>query len=595
MKDTLRACADLLRLSWTIARFKLLLAVVLMIAQATALPLAAPALAELTDAAIAGQVTRATVAGLVVAALAVAALTAGHFAHVAYFELGEFNVLTMDRELIELANGSAGLDHHERPAYADRLQVLRQELDRVGWSSMSALLSGISLAVAIGVTGVLLSTLDPWLLLLPVAAVPPLLAGRRAEDIVAEAREGSAETARAARHLLELATDAGSAKELRVCGLQAELRSRAAEEWERTSAVLWRAERRAMAWRVGGQLSFATAYVAATLLVVQRTVTEGGGVGRVVLAITLAAQVNAQVSTAVNLLQELQRLAGTLTHLRWMRELVAEQAPPRPDKPVPAAIRSGIRLRGVSFGYPGADRPVLEGVDLFLPAGSSVAIVGENGAGKTTLVKLLCRFYEANAGLIEVDDIDLSRFPLEGWRERIAAGFQDFSRFEFLARETVGVGDLPRIDSTSAVDVALERAHGQDVVERLERGLETPLGTTYTDGAQLSGGQWQKLALGRAMMREAPLLVVLDEPTAALDAQAEHLLFERYALNARRLGQRTGAITLLVSHRFSTVRMADLILVVADGRITEAGGHEDLMAIDGLYAELYGIQAAQYR
>jgi ATP-binding cassette subfamily B protein len=314
----------------------------------------------------------------------------------------------------------------------------------------------------------------------------------------------------------------------------------------------------------------------------------------VVLAITLAAQVNAQVTAAVTLLQELQRLARVLADVRRMRALIARQAPPPPDRPVPDRIEHGIRLRGVSFGYPDTERPVLAGVDLTLPAGTTVALVGENGAGKTTLVKLLCRFYEAGAGTIELDGTDLRRFPLEGWRERIAAGFQDFVRFELAARQTVGVGDLPRVDSTDAVAGALARAEAGDVVDRLEDGLATQLGRSYAAGAELSGGQWQKLALGRAMMRNAPLLMVLDEPTSALDAQAEHQLFERYADNARRLGERTGAITVLVSHRFSTVRMADLILVVAGGRVAEAGSHEELMAAGGLYAELYGLQAAQY-
>jgi ATP-binding cassette subfamily B protein len=248
----------------------------------------------------------------------------------------------------------------------------------------------------------------------------------------------------------------------------------------------------------------------------------------------------------------------------------------------------------VDFRYPGTDRIVLAGVNLHLPAGSTVAIVGENGAGKSTLVKLLCRFYEPTSGTITADGSDLTRIPLGQWRERIAAGFQDFARFEFVARQTVGVGDLPFVDEQPAVEAALDRAHAGDVVGRLEQGLSTQLGKSYTEGTELSGGQWQKLALGRAMMREMPLLLVLDEPTSALDAEAEHALFERYAEGARRVGEATGGITVLVSHRFSTVRMADLILVVADGRIVEAGPHPQLMRNRGLYSELYDLQASAY-
>jgi ATP-binding cassette subfamily B protein len=224
-----------------------------------------------------------------------------------------------------------------------------------------------------------------------------------------------------------------------------------------------------------------------------------------------------------------------------------------------------------------------------------VALVGENGAGKTTLVKLLCRFYDASDGVIAIDGIDIRRLPLEEWRARIAAGFQDFVRFELLARQAVGVGEVSLVDDETAVLSALDRAHARDFVERLDAGLDTPLGKGRHGGTELSGGQWQKVALGRAMMRDAPLLLILDEPTAALDAETEHQLFDRYAKNARRLSRQTGAITILVSHRFSTVRTADLILVIKDGHIEEAGSHADLIKQNGVYAELYGLQASAYR
>jgi ATP-binding cassette subfamily B protein len=225
-----------------------------------------------------------------------------------------------------------------------------------------------------------------------------------------------------------------------------------------------------------------------------------------------------------------------------------------------------------------------------------VAIVGENGAGKSTLVKLLCRFYDPVSGRVTIDGTDLARLPTEAWRTRLAGAFQDFFRFELRASETVGVGDLDRIDERAAVDAAVDRAGARDVVDRLGQGLETQLGISWDEGVEVSFGQWQKLALARGFMRDHPLLVVLDEPTAALDAETEHALFERYAASARdAAGLADGRITVLVSHRFSTVRMADLIIVLDGARVVEVGTHDALVARKGQYAELYNIQAAAYR
>jgi ATP-binding cassette subfamily B protein len=236
---------------------------------------------------------------------------------------------------------------------------------------------------------------------------------------------------------------------------------------------------------------------------------------------------------------------------------------------------------------------VVNDVSLSLPARSVVAIVGENGAGKTTLVKLLSKMYEPTSGAILVDDAPLARMPADAWRARMAGAYQDFFRFEFRAKQTVGLGDVPRVDDEPAVAAAVDRAGAQDVVARLKSGLETQLGPTWPDGVEVSFGQWQKLALARGFMRELPLLLVLDEPTAALDAETEHALFEKYAAAAR--DSASGRITILVSHRFSTVRMADLIVVLDGARLVEVGSHAELMAKGGQYAELYHIQAAAYR
>ncbi len=287
-----------------------------------------------------------------------------------------------------------------------------------------------------------------------------------------------------------------------------------------------------------------------------------------------------------------------MRRLRWFTDYADDSHTRlRPDTPAaaPARLQHSVRFENVSFAYPGTDATILAGVDLELPAGSTVAIVGENGAGKTTLVKLLCRFYEPTAGRILVDGVDLREIPVDEWRLRVAAGFQDFAMFQLLARETVGVGDTSRGTEDDVIVDALDRAASAGVVAELPDALSSQLGRDFEGGVELSLGQWQKLALGRAMMRPAPLVLVLDEPTASLDAPTEHRLFERFHGAARDAARARGAITILISHRFSTVRMADLILVVDGGCITEAGDHAALLALGGLYAELYQLQARAYR
>ena len=247
----------------------------------------------------------------------------------------------------------------------------------------------------------------------------------------------------------------------------------------------------------------------------------------------------------------------------------------------------------MSFTYPSTYRPVLQDISLTIPAGAVIALVGENGAGKTTLVKLLTRMYEPTEGRILIDGVDLADIDAEKWRQRSSAAFQDFAKPELVAQHTVGIGDLIQLDDKTAAIGGLDRAGAGDVVDALPSGLSTQLGASWTDGVDLSTGQWQKLALGRALMRDDPLVVFFDEPTASLDAPTEHALFQRYA-EAARSGSQAGSITVLVSHRFSTIGSADLILVLDNGQAAELGSHEELMEHRGVYAELYTLQAKSY-
>jgi ATP-binding cassette, subfamily B, bacterial len=591
VKVLLSGAWTMIATAWRLNRRKTALAVVLMTAGAVAAPLLAAALGWMTREVVAGATGHAVLAGVTVAVLAVVVLAFGHFAHLAYYELSELAELDFDERVIEVSNGSAGIEHHERAEHADTWTVLRQE-GRQFRTGLEALLNGVGLVLAVVLTAVLLAVQNPLLLLLPVAAVPPLLAGRVAERVLDRARTATAEPTRTALNLFHLATSARPAGELRVSRVQDELRARHSRLWAAATRGLWRSHLTATWIRAVGQVVFALAYIAGVLLVVRDAIAGRRGVGDVVLVIVLAAQVNQQVATAVTLLQDLQRMAGAYRRLTETAALVTDPAPAHGSPP--PRLRQGIELAGVAFTYPGTDVPVLHRVDLHLPAGATVAIVGENGAGKSTLVKLLCGFYRPSEGRILVDGADLHGMPVDRWRTRIAAGFQDFVRYEFAAQQVVGLGDLPRMSSEQAVREALDRADAAGVLDDLPEGLRTHLGKSYADGAELSGGQWQKLALGRAMMREAPLLLVLDEPASALDPEAEHVLFQRYAEHAKRVAARTGGITVFVSHRFSTVRMADLIIVVEDGRVVETGDHDALLAGAGLYAELFALQAKAY-
>ncbi len=322
--------------------------------------------------------------------------------------------------------------------------------------------------------------------------------------------------------------------------------------------------------------------------------------GDLVLVITLAVQVSVQVSGALSVLSLLQVAARTTDRIGELRAVAAAApagaalADAADPAPVPGRLTRGITLEDVSFAYPGAQRPVLSGVSVHIPAGSALALVGENGAGKSTLVKLLCGLYQPTSGRILIDGQDLAGLDPARWRSRVAALFQDFHRIELTLGMSIGHGDIARAGDTGAVSAAAGKARADRVLRAVPGGLNGYVGHSYTDGTELSGGQWQTVGLARALMRQHPLLLILDEPAAALDASAEHDLFERYASSAGQAGREDGGITVLISHRFSTVGMADLIAVLDHGQLTECGTHRELMTAAGLYAELFTLQARAY-
>jgi len=504
--------------------------------------------------------------------------------------------IALESHVAELQASVATIEHHERPEYLDRLAVLRNQVFVLDHMYMS-LFTTCGWVLRLGVTLALLASIHPGLSLLAVFALPTVLTSSWRPGVERAAEERGASAQRLARHLFDTATTAPPGKEVRVTRIGDELVARRREAWERWYGPVARARNVSAAWHAAGWALFGAAYVGAVVFV---SSTLAASAGNVLLVLAAGSRLSAYIGATVG---EIGFLRGIWLdgsrRLAWLEDYAASLVTSA-DRPAPRRLGSGLRLEGVSFAYPGTERLVLDRIDLELPAGAVVALVGENGAGKTTLVKLLCKLYEPTAGRILVDGAELGRVRTDEWRERLAGAFQDFFRFELPARQSVGLGDVPRVDDVEAVAAAVGRAGADDVVARLPKGLDTQLGPTWPGGVEVSFGQWQKLALARGSMRDRPLLLVLDEPTAALDAETEHALFERHAAAARGATSasgdgRAGGVTILVSHRFSTVRMADLIVVLDGARVAQVGTHEQLMAKGGPYAELYTLQAAAYR
>ena len=495
--------------------------------------------------------------------------------------------VALESHVANLQASVASIAHHERPEYLDRLAMLRDQVFVLDHMYMSVFAT-CGWILRLGVTTALLVSIHPALALLAVFALPTVLTSTWRPGVERVVEERVASMNRLARHLFTVATTAAPGKEVRVTRIGDRLVRQRRETWERWYGPVARARWGSALWHTLGWAIFGAAYVVAVVFVSSR---PAATVGQVLLVLAAGARLSAYLGATVGEIGFLRGfwLEGS-RRLAWLEDYAASLGE-HADAPAPQQLIEGIRLEHVSFAYPGTSRRVLDDVSLDLKPGSVVAIVGENGAGKSTLVKLLCRMYQPDLGRILVDGVDLARIPAGNWRSCLAGAFQDFFRFEFRARHSVGVGDTPRMEDEPAVTTAVGRAGAEDVLRRLAAGLETQLGPTWPDGVDVSFGQWQKLALARGFMRDRPLLLVLDEPTAALDAETEHALFERYAAAARG----DGRITILVSHRFSTVRMADRIVVLDGARVTETGTHEELMARRGQYAELYGIQAAAYR
>jgi ATP-binding cassette subfamily B protein len=596
----LRSLALFVAVSWRADRARFLGAMATTVTDQLNQLLAIYSVKQVVDAAAAGDRGRAVAWGVVIAAAIATSYLANAVGSTVSNGLRERTAMAFEARLLALVARLPGIEHFERPELLDRVELVRQDRWALG-AVVQSTLNVLNVALQLVGTTLVLAGVSPILLLLPVAAAAPVVTALRSDRIYKRGEDETAEAHRLAVRLQARAVDPAAAAELRLHGFGPVVLDHHRRAHEEVIASRRRVAVRTAILNATGDALLVAAQMAAVVLVVNRAVSGATSAGDVVLTVTLTLRLRYQVYWVVGSVEWMLRSLRTVGRVAWLESEV-ERAGHRigesaPDLPVPERLTSGIRFEGVTFSYPGTSTPVLEAVDLAFPAGSTVAVVGENGAGKTTIVKLLCRFYDPTEGRITVDGTDLRRFPIDEWRARLSGAFQDHARLEFVARESVGVGHLAAVDDEGAVLNAIESAGASAVLRSLPDGLASQLGTRFEEGVELSGGQWQQLALGRGMMRApaAPLLLLLDEPTAALDPATEHRLFERYAAAARSASAGNGAVTVLVSHRFSTVRMADFIVVVADGRVLETGSHEELMAAGGLYAELYGLQARAYR
>ncbi|MGA8866840.1 MAG: ABC transporter ATP-binding protein [Candidatus Sulfotelmatobacter sp.] len=480
------------------------------------------------------------------------------------------------------------LTAYEDPVFYDRLERARvQATDRLGMiQSIGRLVQQVITTVTLSVSIMLFS---PWLLLMLVAGVVPAFLGESHFAFLGYAKNfRQTPTRRQLDYLRVLGGSKEAAKELKLLGLASFL----TERFSRLSDQIYDedvdlARRRLVA---GSFLSVigTAGYYSAYVFVIWRTITGVLSIG------TLTFLAGAIQQASSNIQQIFSTVSSIADQALFLTDLIAffEMRPTIASKPnallAPRPITRGFEFRNVAFRYPGSSRLVLEGLNFHLHPGERVALIGENGEGKTTIVKLLTRLYDPVAGQVLLDGVDLREYNLEDLYREIGVIFQDFMRYEMTARENIAVGRIEQIDDPTLLHQSARKSMADEVIAKLPQGYEQMLGRRFEGGVDLSGGEWQKVALARAYLRDAQLLI-LDEPTAALDARSEYEVFQRFSeLTA-------GKMALFISHRFSTVRMADRIVVLEHGRIAEDGDHEQLTHLGGRYAEMFELQAASYR
>lgn len=588
------ALREVLRDVWRAAPRTAVAVVVLRLGNAVFAPLTAVCLGLLVDAGIRGDGRAAIGWAVAVAVCDLGSAALNQPAGKLGLTLREKTNFVFEQRLLRLSTAPGTLERLERPEYHEQIELARDRSSSLGDLVMQILEIVQAMVLLAVVFAALASVSWVMVLLIPVALVTIYCAGR-AEVVRAAGNERSVTSVRLGDQLFDLATRAASAKEIKVAGAEEALRRRFDAEAEQVLRHMTRTEVRASAIGTVGWIVFSTMFGCAVGFVLWQAVRGEATAGQVLLVLTLALRLNENVGEVAVAFAGTRRATIAVRRLMWLyHDTEADDPTPAgPEREKPRAP-GAVEIRDLSFRYPGTDADVLHGLSLRLEVGTTVAVVGDNGAGKTTLIKLLAGLYPPTTGTVLIGGRDLAEIGPRVWQRSLSASFQDFVRYELVTREAVGVGEVDRMDDPGVVWRAVDRGGARQVVEGLPGELETQLGRSWPSGVDLSLGQWQKLAMSRAMMREYPALLVLDEPSASMDTTGEHELYERFS-RAGEFGARSSAITVLVSHRFSTLRMADVIVLVRDGRIAESGSHDELMALGGTYAELFELQAKGYR